>query len=49
VRFATGGEALPFSEDWTCGIKLGDGDFPGLTAAPLFKADLHAGMLAGAG
>jgi LysR family glycine cleavage system transcriptional activator len=40
VRFATGGEALPFSEDWTCGIKLGDGDFPGLTAAPLFKADL---------
>ena len=40
VRFATGGEALPFSDDWTCGIKLGDGDWPGLTAAPLFKADL---------
>src|ERR1044071_7092106 len=40
VRFAPGGEALPFSDDWTCGIKLGDGDFPGLIAAPLFKADL---------
>ena len=24
VRFATGGEALPFSDDWTCGIKLGE-------------------------
>jgi LysR family transcriptional regulator, glycine cleavage system transcriptional activator len=40
VRFATGGEALPFSDDWTCGIKLGDGDFPGLIATPLFRADL---------
>jgi len=40
VRFATGGEALPFSDDWTCGIKLGDGSFPGLIATPLFRADL---------
>jgi LysR family glycine cleavage system transcriptional activator len=40
VRFATGGEALPFSEDWTCGIRLGDGVWPGLQADPLFRADL---------
>ena len=40
VRFATGGEALPFSEDWTCGIRLGDGVWPGLIADPLFRADL---------
>jgi LysR family glycine cleavage system transcriptional activator len=40
VRFATGGEALPFSEDWTCGIRLGDGVWPGLAADPLFRADL---------
>ncbi|MEN3381137.1 MAG: LysR family transcriptional regulator, glycine cleavage system transcriptional activator [Hyphomicrobiales bacterium] len=40
VRFATGGEALPFSEDWTCGIRLGDGAWPGLQADPLFRADL---------
>jgi len=40
VRFATGGEALPFSEDWTCGIRLGDGAWPGLHADPLFRADL---------
>jgi LysR family glycine cleavage system transcriptional activator len=40
VRFATGGEALPFSDDWTCGVKLGDGAWPGLEATPLFEADL---------
>ena len=40
VRFATGGEAAPFSEDWTCGIRLGDGNWPTLEAAPLFEADL---------
>jgi len=40
VRFATGGEAAPFSEDWTCGIRLGDGNWPGLAAMPLFAADL---------
>jgi LysR family glycine cleavage system transcriptional activator len=40
VRFATGGEAAPFSEDWTCGIRLGDGTWPGLVAVPLFAADL---------
>jgi LysR family glycine cleavage system transcriptional activator len=40
LRFATGGAAAPFGEDWTCGIKLGGGDWPGLQAEPLFAADL---------
>jgi LysR family glycine cleavage system transcriptional activator len=40
VRFATGGETVPFSDDWTCGIRLGNGEWPGLEAAPLFEADL---------
>ena len=40
VRFATGGEAAPFSDDWTCGIRLGNGEWPGLEATALFEADL---------
>ena len=40
VRFATGGVAAPFSDDWTCGIQLGDGHLPGLEAERLFAADL---------
>jgi LysR family glycine cleavage system transcriptional activator len=40
VRITTGGAAAPFGEDWSCGIKLGDGDWPGLVAEPLFAADL---------
>jgi LysR family transcriptional regulator, glycine cleavage system transcriptional activator len=40
VRFATGGMAAPFSDDWTCGITLGDGDWPGLVSERLFAADL---------
>jgi LysR family glycine cleavage system transcriptional activator len=40
VRITTGGAAAPFDEDWTCGIRLGEGDWPGLVAAPLFAADL---------
>ena len=40
VRFATGGAALPFNDDWTCGIRLGDGDWPGFDAEQLFAADL---------
>ena len=31
---------MPFGEDWSCGIKLGDGEWPGLIAEPLFAADL---------
>ncbi len=40
VRITTGGAAAPFADDWTCGIKLGSGEWPGLTAEPLFAADL---------
>ena len=40
VRFATGGATLPYNDDWTCGIRLGDGDWPGFIAEPLFAADL---------
>jgi LysR family transcriptional regulator, glycine cleavage system transcriptional activator len=40
VRITTGGAAAPFGDDWGCGIKLGDGDWPGLIAEPLFAADL---------
>src|SRR3954469_4109286 len=40
VRITTGGAAAPFGEDWSCGIKLGDGGWPGLVAEPLFAADL---------
>jgi LysR family glycine cleavage system transcriptional activator len=40
VRITTGGAAAPFGDDWSCGIKLGDGEWPGLMAEPLFAADL---------
>ena len=40
VRITTGGAAAPFNDDWSCGIQLGDGAWPGLTAEPLFAADL---------
>src|SRR5215470_18323859 len=40
VRITTGGAAAPFGDDWSCGITLGDGDWPGLVAEPLFAADL---------
>jgi LysR family transcriptional regulator, glycine cleavage system transcriptional activator len=40
VRITAGGAAAPFGEDWSCGIKLGDGNWPGLTVEPLFAADL---------
>lgn len=40
VRITAGGVAAPFSDDWTCGIKLGVGPWPGLVAERLFDADL---------
>ena len=40
VRFATGGAAGSFADDWTCGIALGDGRWPGLVAERLFAGDL---------
>src|SRR5262245_48920077 len=40
VRLATGGAINPFKDDWTCGILLGNGEWPGYTAELLFSADL---------
>jgi LysR family glycine cleavage system transcriptional activator len=40
VRITTGGAAAPFGDDWSCGITLGEGEWPGLVAEPLFAADL---------
>ena len=40
VRLATGGATNPFKDDWTCGILLGNGDWPGYAAEPMFSADL---------
>ncbi len=40
VRFATGGVAAPFADDWTCGITLGEGNWGGLACERLFAADL---------
>jgi len=40
VRIVTGGAAAPFAADWTCGIQMGGGNWPGLVAEPLFAADL---------
>ena len=40
VRLATGGAINPFRDDWTCGILIGNGDWPGYEAEPLFSADL---------
>ena len=40
LRFATGGAGGSFSDDWSCGIQQGDGDFPGLVSEPMFAADL---------
>lgn len=40
VRMTTGGVAAPFADDWTCGITLGGGEWPGLVAERLFEANL---------
>jgi LysR family glycine cleavage system transcriptional activator len=40
VRIATGGMTAPFVDDWSCGIQLGDGEWPDRVAEPLFAADL---------
>jgi len=40
VHITTGGAAVPFGDHWTCGIKLGDGNWPGLISELLFDADL---------
>jgi LysR family transcriptional regulator, glycine cleavage system transcriptional activator len=40
VRFATGGATMPYNDDWTCGIRLGDGRWTDLVAERLFAAEL---------
>jgi LysR family transcriptional regulator, regulator of gene expression of beta-lactamase len=40
VRIATGGAQNPIRDDWTCGIVLGDGNWPGFECHALFSADL---------
>ncbi len=40
VRIATGGAQQPIRDDWTCGIVLGGGRWPGYEATALFSADL---------
>lgn len=40
VRLSTGGAVNPFRDDWTCGIMLGDGNWPGYDAELLFTTDL---------
>lgn len=40
VRIATGGAFHPIRDDWTCGILLGEGEWPGYEAQALFSADL---------
>jgi len=40
VRIATGGAINPIGADWTCGIVLGEGEWPGFDAQMLFSADL---------
>jgi LysR family glycine cleavage system transcriptional activator len=39
VRFATGGATVPYNDDWTCGIRLGTGDWPEFRSEKLFAAD----------
>jgi LysR family glycine cleavage system transcriptional activator len=39
-RFATGGATVPYNDDWTCGIRLGDGDWPEFRTERMFAADL---------
>jgi LysR family glycine cleavage system transcriptional activator len=39
VRFATGGATVPYNDDWTCGVRLGPGDWPEFSAEKLFPAD----------
>jgi LysR family transcriptional regulator, glycine cleavage system transcriptional activator len=41
VRFATGGATVPYNDEWTCGIRLGGGNWQGFVAERLFSADLR--------
>src|SRR4249920_2291195 len=39
--FATRGATVPYNDEWTCGVRLGDGNWPGFAAERLFAADLR--------
>ncbi len=41
VRIATGGATVPYNDEWTCGVRLGDGHWPGFLAERLFTAELR--------
>ena len=49
VRFATGGATVPYNDEWTCGIRLGDGDWPGFRGGAIVRGRSAAGVLAGDG
>lgn len=40
VRFVTGCATVPYNDEWTCGIRLGDGAWPDFVAERMFAADL---------
>ncbi len=40
VRFVTGGATVNYNDEWTCGIRLGNGNWPGFLAERMFTADL---------
>jgi LysR family glycine cleavage system transcriptional activator len=40
VRFVTGGATVDYNDEWTCGIRLGDGNWSGFAAERMFTADL---------
>jgi len=41
VRIATGGATVPYNDEWTCGVRLGEGSWPGFGAERLFAAELR--------
>ncbi|ALG73965.1 LysR family transcriptional regulator [Azospirillum thiophilum] len=41
VRIATGGAGAPMSDDWTCAVLLGDGQWPGYEAERLFSSTMQ--------
>ena len=43
------GRDRDYNNDWTCGIRLGAGDWPGFAAERLFAANLTSGLFRGHG
>ncbi len=48
VRITTGGAAAPFGDDWSCGIQLGDGEWPGPDRRAAVRRRPAAGLRAAA-